>query len=422
MAHGVADGDLSVRMPQTDVGEIGVLEGSLNTMAASLEESHDRLQRLVAEQAALRRVATLVARGRPADEVFAAVAQEMAVVLDAGASMIVRRDADGLATVVARYGGDRVPEIEVGRRWRFRPPSPTAIVLESGRPHRTDDPGDLSPPFANALENLTSAVASPIFVEGRLWGSILIGSNRAAFATDTEDRMAAFIELLGTAVANAQGRGELIASRARIVAASDDARRKIERDLHDGTQQRLVSLGLELREVAHALPAQLDGARDQLGRVSDGLEEVLENLREISRGIHPAILSQGGLVPALKALARRSKVPVELDVDVDSRLPEQIEVAAYYLVSESLTNAAKHAQATLAEVHAGVSDSSLELRVQDDGVGGADPTKGSGLVGLRDRAAALGGSIEFASPRGAGTTMTVRLPIPADGARTSARD
>jgi signal transduction histidine kinase len=208
-----------------------------------------------------------------------------------------------------------------------------------------------------------------------------------------------------------QSREELAASRARIVAAGDQARRRIERDLHDGTQQRLVSLVLDLRAAEAAVPSDEPELRGQLARIADGLAGALEELRELSRGIHPAILSEGGLGPALKALARRSAVPVELEVDVQGRLPERVEVAAYYVVSEALANAAKHAHASVAEVEAQARDGLLHLSVRDDGVGGATPGGGSGLVGLADRVEALGGTIRVHSPAGQGTRLQIDLPI-----------
>ena len=208
-----------------------------------------------------------------------------------------------------------------------------------------------------------------------------------------------------------QSREELAASRTRIVAAGDQARRRIERDLHDGTQQRLVSLVLDLRTAEAAVPPDEPELRGQLARVADGLAGALEELRELSRGIHPAILSEGGLGPALKALARRSAIPVELEVDVQGRLPERVEVAAYYVVSEALANAAKHAHASVAEVEAQARDGLLQLSVRDDGVGGATPGGGSGLVGLADRVEALGGTIRVHSPAGQGTRLQIDLPI-----------
>jgi len=204
---------------------------------------------------------------------------------------------------------------------------------------------------------------------------------------------------------------ELAASRARIVTAADQTRRRIERDLHDGVQQRLVSLALEQRQAEAMVPAELHELRAQLSRVADGLAGVMEELQEISRGIHPAILAQGGLATALKTLARRSAVPVLLEVRAETRLPEPVEVAAYYIVSEALTNTAKHAHASAVRVLVEARDGVLRLSIHDDGRGGADPTRGSGLIGLTDRVDALGGTIEVASPSGEGTTLRITLPI-----------
>jgi signal transduction histidine kinase len=207
-----------------------------------------------------------------------------------------------------------------------------------------------------------------------------------------------------------KGRRELAASRARIVAAADETRRQIERDLHDGAQQRLVSLALELRAAQAAAP--LDGELEgQLARIAEGLVRAVDELREMARGIHPAVLSEGGLAPALKALARRSPIPVELDVRAEGRLPERIEVAAYYVVSEALTNAAKHAHAAVVHVEVEAAGGVLRLSVRDDGAGGADPAGGTGLIGLNDRVEALGGTIAIASPAGAGTSVDVELPL-----------
>jgi signal transduction histidine kinase len=230
---------------------------------------------------------------------------------------------------------------------------------------------------------------------------------------DSEARLTHFTDLLATAIANAESRTELAASRARIVSAADDARRRIERDLHDGTQQRLVSLGLDLRTAENTVPSDMTEVRTQLSDVARGLAEVLENLQEIARGIHPAVLAKGGLAPAIKALARRSAVPVELDLRADRRLPERVEVAAYYVVSEALTNAAKHAHATVVHVDVDADEARIQLSIRDDGRGGAAPDQGSGLVGLRDRVEALGGAIEIASAVGRGTSLWVSIPIAA---------
>jgi signal transduction histidine kinase len=254
-------------------------------------------------------------------------------------------------------------------------------------------------------------VASPIVVEGRLWGAVSASTTQRLFPAGAADRMADFTELVATAVGNAESRAEVAASRARIVAAADETRRRIERDLHDGTQQRLVSLGLELRLAQGMVPAELPELQGELDHVADELNTVVEDLREIARGIHPAILSEGGLGPALRTLARRAAIAVELEVTALARLPEPIEVAAYYVVSEALTNATRHADASAVWVAVEERGGSLRLSVRDDGAGGADPARGSGLTGLRDRAEALGGSLEVSSPPGAGTLLAVQLPL-----------
>lgn len=212
-----------------------------------------------------------------------------------------------------------------------------------------------------------------------------------------------------------RSRADLAASRVRIVASSDQTRRRIERDLHDGTQQRLVSLGLELRAAELTVPPELADVKQQMSQVAEGLDGALDDLREISRGIHPAILSEGGLEPAIKALARRSPVPVELELRTEARLPERIEVAAYYVVSEALANAAKHARASVVRVMLDAADDDvLHLTVRDDGIGGADLAYGSGLIGLIDRVEALGGTVAITSPSGEGTTVMIQLPLGRD--------
>jgi signal transduction histidine kinase len=253
----------------------------------------------------------------------------------------------------------------------------------------------------------------PVLVEGRRWGtmSAAFGSVHDS-AADAEQRLAQFVDLLSIGLANVHARAELAASRARIVVAADDARRRIERDLHDGVQQRLISLSLEARHAEEM--AEHDGSaelREVLARVSQHLGDAFDELREIALGIHPAILAHGGLGPAVRALARRSPVPVTTDLEPGLRLPERTEVAAYYVVSEALTNTAKHAHASGAEVSAVLAAGQLELTIRDDGIGGATPERGSGLIGLADRVAALNGTIEVTSPPGEGTTVFVTFPI-----------
>jgi signal transduction histidine kinase len=251
-----------------------------------------------------------------------------------------------------------------------------------------------------------------LWSRGRLWGVLIAATvDEQPLAPDTETRLASFTELVATAIANAENLTELKASRARVVAAADKARRQIERDLHDGAQQRLVSLTLALRTVQTTVAPGNGELDDDLARIAEGLTGVQDDLREIARGIHPAILAHGGLAPALKALARRCSVPVQLDVRTIPRLPERVEVAAYYLIAEALTNAAKHANASVIQVDAEATDRVLHLCVRDDGAGGADPIRGSGLVGLKDRVEALGGTITVQSPTGAGTSLHAELPL-----------
>jgi signal transduction histidine kinase len=292
------------------------------------------------------------------------------------------------------------------------------LVWRTGRPARIDNYADVPGPLAAGARQLgiRSSVGCPITVQGRLWGLTTVSSRRPEpLAADTEAHIAGFTELAAVAIANTQARAELAASRARIVRSADQTRRRIQRDLHDGVQQRLVALGLELGGAQAAVPTELGELGAQLGRVAQGLAGALEELRELSRGIHPAVLSEGGLGPALRALARRSAVPVELEVDVAGRLPAPVEVAAYYVVAEALTNAAKHAHANLAHVQVQTRGGRLRLSVADDGVGGADPARGSGLVGLGDRVQALGGTLTVHSPAGAGTRLLVDLPVEVDG-------
>jgi signal transduction histidine kinase len=258
---------------------------------------------------------------------------------------------------------------------------------------------------------LGSTLSAPIVVEGRPWGSIGAAWKQPPDATGLEERITQFTELVATAIANAESRAELVASRARVVAAGDEARRRIERNLHDGTQQRLVSLALALRGVEMRMPDELAELKAELAETASGLAGALEDLQEISRGIHPAILSSGGLEVALKALARRAAIPVELDVVSPQRLPQSVEVAIYYVVSEALTNAAKHGHASGARVDLRVVSSLVHLTIVDDGAGGADPSRGSGLIGLRDRIEALSGTIEITSERGVGTTLRIEIPV-----------
>jgi len=383
---------------------------------AALEASRGELARLLAEQAALRRVATLVARGIDPVEIFSAVTEEAGQLLQVGQTTMIRYESDGTATIVAtaswRRTGEAVPPI--GDRQRLGGKNLTTIISQTRCPARIDGYADASggPAVAAREAGFRSAAGAPVIVQGRLWGAMVAWSvDEDPLAPDTEARLASFTELVATAIANTENLAELTASRARVVAAADQARRRIERDLHDGTQQRLVSLGLELRLAQGMVPADLPELQAEIGRVADELTGVIEDLREIARGIHPAILSEGGLGPALRTLARRAAIAVEVDVAAIGRIPEPIEVAAYYAVSEALTNATRHAHASVVEVGVEASGGTLRVCVRDDGVGGADPLQGSGLAGLQDRIEALGGAFSVHSPAGRGTTVCCELPV-----------
>jgi signal transduction histidine kinase len=324
---------------------------------------------------------------------------------------MARFESDHSITFVAARGTPN-EAFGLGMNMKIEVTSVSGMVLRTGRPARIDNYGEAPGPLGKIARTLgmRSAVGVPIIVEGRIWGMMLVGSP-AKFPADTETRLASFMDLLSSSIANAESRAELAASRARVVAAADETRRRIERDLHDGTQQRLVSLAIELRAAETRIPPDLAEHRAMFSHAIKGLAQTLKNLQEISRGIHPAILSKGGLGPAVKTLARRSAVAVELDLSVDRRLPEQIEVAAYYVIAEALTNVDKYAQASLVHVDVHAGESVVELAVRDDGIGGADPGRGSGLVGLKDRVEALGGTLTVAGSPGEGTSVVAVIPI-----------
>ncbi|HEY2740720.1 MAG TPA: GAF domain-containing protein [Gaiellaceae bacterium] len=381
--------------------------------AIANSQAHEQLAQLADEQAALRRVATLVAEGATTHCVFDAVRHEVAQMFHAPLSVLMRYDeSSAAATLVATDDGFLGP---IGRSWSVEGDnSAIARACRTGRPARSDYSRPLEGPMPDAARSVgaRSAVAVPVLVDGTLWGVMAVGSREPEpLPPDFEARLAKFTELLATAIANAESRAELDASRARIVATADATRRRIERDLHDGAQQRLVSLALEVRAAQANAPKQMSRHREDLSHVAEGLTSVLGDLREIALGIHPAILAEGGLGPAVKTLAHRSPIPVELDVRDDRRLAESVEVAAYYVVSEALTNAAKHSGASRVTVEVEVHGSALRVTVCDDGVGGADPAQGSGLLGLKDRAEAIGGTLTLESRQGVGTCLIAEVPL-----------
>jgi signal transduction histidine kinase len=379
---------------------------------------HDELRMLADEQAALRRLATAVAHGVSPAEIFAAVAEEIGPLLGAEDAAVARFEPDRTATVVAGLG-QWVKELGVGMRVALDDSLAMTTVFRTGRSARVDeyDYTTASGPIAEYLRRTgnRSAVASPIIVEGRLWGAVVASTSRAPLPADTEQRMANFSELVAIVIADAESRAELTASRARVVAAGDEARRRIQRDLHDGAQQRLVSTVMALKLARRELG-------DASGRVVELLDEALSHaegangeLRELAHGILPGALCRGGLRAGIDALVSRVHLPVSVEVTPD-RLPEALEATAYFIVAEALTNAVRHARAASAQIAAVVDGGVLRLEIRDDGIGGARSAGSSGLLGLHDRAAALNGELHVESPPGHGTVVAATLPIVASKA------
>ena len=360
--------------------------------------------RLADEQRALRRVATVVAQqATTPDELYALICREVGTMLSVDLALIGQFDEDGSARVMGRWVktaglGDNDPTAAV---------RVIELISQTGSPATAEAPRRAA---ATSSHPALFAVGAPIVVEASLWGAIVVASESVALLPTTSERLADFTALVATAIANAKNRVELAASRQRLVVAGDTARRRIERDLHDGTQQHLVAHAIDLQAIRQRVPAELPQLHADLARVIRGLTETLDRIREIAGGIHPAALAQGGLAPALKALARRCPVPVEVDMSIARRPCDQVEIAAYYVVAESLTNAVKHADATLIQITGEVDQDELWIRIRDDGQGGANLAGGSGLVGVTDRAEALGGTLSVHSAPGAGTSVELKLP------------
>ena len=371
-------------------------------------ESQEARAVLTDEQAALRRVATLVAQGVPSDALFSSVCDEVEALAGAEASAVVRFEADGTVTVM----GDHAALHPVGARVKLEPDSVVAEVHRTGRAARfdIDDPAAPGMPGVVRAERVRSALASPIVVAGELWGAITTVSRERAFAAGMERRLADFTELVATAISSLHARAELAASRARIAAAADDERRRVVRDLHDGAQQRLVHTVITLRLAQQALAKGIENAPLLVREALEHAEQAIAEVRELAHGILPAVLTHGGLPAVIDALASRAPVRVEIDVSV-GRLPAPIEATAYFVVAEALTNVAKHASAGHAEVVARIENGMLRVEVRDDGVGGASPAE-TGLVGLADRLAVFDGRLEVDSPPGAGTRLTATIPLP----------
>jgi signal transduction histidine kinase len=368
-------------------------------------------QRLAAEQAALHRVATLVAKNAPPEEVFQTVTAEVCRLLDLRTAVLHRFEGERTSTIVGKFG-EATGRFELGEVNPLEVGSALA-VLQTGAPARSDY-GELSGAAVAELRALgfSGSVGVPITVAGLTWGALVVALRpEERLPVETEHRLQGFAELVGLAVASASARDELAASRQRIVEASDTERRRIERNLHDGAQQRLVTLALALRSAKTKLRAQPERAEELLDAFSHELGQAIAELRELAQGIHPAVLTERGLVTALEALAARGPLAVDLDVSLPERLPEPVETATYYTVSEALANVAKHAEALSATVRVACADGRVEVEISDDGVGGADPDHGSGLAGLRDRVEALDGRLSVESSTGEGTVVRAQLPV-----------
>ena len=385
----------------------GPIEGLVAASARDVTESHVRK-----EQAALRRVATLVARNAEPSTVFNAIAFEGARLLGADYWLIGRYEPDSTLTCLAANAPSLISQI--GIKLEVADDNLAAIVRNSGgSASLTYDGVNRSTALFADEQDIRSAVGAPILVEDHIWGVIIAAwRDLSAVPQEIEDRITEFTELVASAIANVESHAELVASRARVVAAADETRRRIERDLHDGAQQRLVTLALKVRSFASAIPPSFENLLEDVSEVAADLESVIEELRELSRGIHPAVLTRGGLAPALKTLGRRSPIPVAVDVRVLARPSERVEIAIYYIVAEALTNIAKHAQASSARVFVNIHDGNAHVCIDDDGVGGADPQSGSGLIGMRDRVNALGGTMSLQSGQSTGTSIRVRFPAP----------
>jgi PAS domain S-box-containing protein len=400
--------DLTDRGPQREEDD-RALEGDPK---AKLVE----ISRLASEQRALRRVATLVASEVSPERVFAAVSQECARVLQVNASAVLRYESDETATIVGRHNRDTVDVFRVGESLPAEGASAIGQVLRTGSSARVDDWGGLEGEIAETVFRIgyRSTAAAPIVVAGALWGAVAIASEDP-LPPETEPRLAAFCELVSLAVASAQARADLIASRARLVKAGDEQRRRLERNLHDGAQQRFVSVAVKLRLARSRLASNPDVAVELLDEVGRELDTGLEELREIARGLHPAVLGDLGLRSAIETLASRIPIPMVIDAP-DERLPEDVEATAYYIVSEALTNVVRHAAANSVEVSIRRQGAVLRCEVADDGRGGADIASGTGILGLRDRAEAAGGTLTVTSPPGRGTVVVAVLPLGLGGA------
>jgi signal transduction histidine kinase len=388
------------------------------------EPSVARVEALLAEQAALRRVATLVASDLHAGQLFDGVCEEVGRVLHVESANISRFEDDCTQTVVGAWGAGGAPFFPVDERVPIDGETVTGKLHRSGQPERVDDYSGVRGELVKRLraQGIKSAVGAPITVAGKTWGAIVISRGRPrAFPEGAEYRLANFAELVTAALANVDAREQLAASRARIVQAGYDERRRLGRDLHDGAQQELVGAVMSLKLAQRRLARDPGEAAELLDEALAHMETGIRELRELAAGIHPSILTDRGLGAALEALAARSSIPVELDEVPPQRLPGPVETSAYFVVAEALTNAAKYAGCSYVRVGVRVEEGALTVEVVDDGIGGANPSGGSGLRGLADRVNALGGRFEIESPAGGGTTVRARIALAAPETGRSAR-
>ena len=412
VAGRLAAGELTVRLPDEGVGEIGELERAFNRMGSSLEAGRDELRHLAAEQAALRRVATLVAQAGAPTEIFSAVAAEVRTLFAADTAAIARVEPDGTALLVAV--DPRSDDVPTGTPVALGGGTSIAEVLRTARPVRIDDYSGASGPLAEASRQLRlrSAVGCPIVVEDRLWGALVAGTSGDPLAADTEARLDSFTELVATAIANTESRSELVASRARIVAAADETRHRIQRDLHDAAQQRLVHTIVTLKIALQGLESGDAEARQLVREALEHAEQTNVELRELAHGILPSALRLSGLHAGVESILSRTTLPVTADV-TRQRFPPAVEATAYFVISEALTNVVKHSGADRAEVRVAAEDGTLRVEVRDSGSGGVKLGEGTGLIGLHDRVAALDGRLQVASPPGGGTCIVALLPVAA---------
>jgi PAS domain S-box-containing protein len=367
---------------------------------------------LSTQQASVRRVAMLVAGGATSPEVFAAIAREAAQVLGMALVVIWRYEGDGSATVAGAWG-DRPHAFRAGTTWPVEEQALAVLLPEIGRPSRIEDFRTIGGTIPEAIADtgIRSGTGAAIIVDGQFWGVMGAGLAETEPLLDhIEDRLAEFTELVATAISNTEARKEVAASRARIVAATDQERRRVVRDLHDGAQQRLIHTIITLKLAQCALDGEKEDAPALVAEALGHAQKATAELRELAHGILPAVLTHGGLRAGVEALASRMPIPVENDVFV-GRLPAAVEATAYFVVAEALTNVAKHAGARRAEVNARVDDDTLRVLVRDDGVGGAR-LDGSGLLGLADRIAALDGRLTIEMPADGGTLIAAHIPIP----------